>query len=97
MTERKRLPPDESARICKNWQDFNMAGGVRSFSEYTPYIDFKELERIHKEWERYDLDGRYRVVPNDPKGPMLKYVPGKTEFDSGCTITIRSSRESADE
>ena len=34
-------------------------------------LDFKEIERIHKEWERYDLDGRYRVTPNDPKGPKL--------------------------
>lgn len=46
-------------------------------------LDFEEIERIHKEWERYDLDrarrywedrdmaGRYKVVPNDPKGPKL--------------------------
>lgn len=67
-----------------------------------PPIDFKEIERIHREGERYDLDrarrywedrdmaGRYKVVPNDPKGPMLK-------FEHGCTITMRSSRESVDE
>ena len=36
-----------------------------------PPIDFKELERIHKEWERHDLDGRYKVTPSDPKGPKL--------------------------
>jgi len=36
-----------------------------------PPVDFKEIERIHKEWEHYDLDGRYRVAPNDPKGPKL--------------------------
>lgn len=74
-----------------------------------PYIDFKEIERIHKEWERHDLNrvrrywenrdmaGRYKVAPNDPKGPMLKYVPGETKFESGCTLTVRSSMESADE
>ena len=57
-------------------------------------LDFEEIERIHKEWERYDLDkarrywenrdmaGRYKAVPNDPKGPMLKH---------GCTLTMRSS------
>ena len=36
-----------------------------------PDIDFKEIERIHKEWERYDISGRMVVVPNDPKGPKL--------------------------
>ena len=34
-------------------------------------LDFKEIERIHKEWERYDISGRMAVVPNDPKGPKL--------------------------
>lgn len=51
-------------------------------------LDFEEIERIHKEWERYDISGRMAVVPNDPKGPRLKASP---EFKHGCTLTMRSS------
>ena len=51
-------------------------------------LDFKEIERIHKEWERYDISGRMVVVPNDPKGPRLKASP---EFKHGGALTMRSS------